>query len=121
MADVDHLNELPDFCRVCGRYCRRKNIDMYSVKEYLTELKIIFSINAEMDRPSLHPPKFCHQCYCTLKRALVAEGDYNHEVTLFKWESHTNSSDCMVRDDRSTSATCIYYAFNISHTHVLLL
>ena len=80
---------------------------MYSVQEYIAELHKIFSINAEKDRDSTHPPKFCHQCYCTLKRALVAEGDYNHKVILFKWESHTNSSDCMVRDDRSTSATCI--------------
>ena len=46
---------------------------MYSVKKYITELYKIFSIDAEKDRDSIHPPEFFHQCYCTLKRALVGQ------------------------------------------------
>ena len=74
MTDADHhLKELPHFRRVCGQYCRRRKIDMYSVKKYITELYKIFSMDAEKDIDSIHPPEFFHQCYCTLKRALVGQ------------------------------------------------
>ena len=61
-----HYTQLPKHCLVCGKHCSSRE-SKYSVRAHTSDLLAVYGVLAERDDPAIHPPEFCHACYCKMK------------------------------------------------------
>lgn len=81
-----HNEELQTHCRLCGVSVVKQRVT-YSCKDH-TENLMKAGIDTGDDEECVHPPKFCHKCYCKMRRLA--------SLCPFQWLRHTHPT-CAVR------------------------
>lgn len=62
-----HYNMLSVLCRLCGEICGGINPNTKK-RSYAEEIRVLFLIDIEQDRPLIHPQKICYKCRSLLDR-----------------------------------------------------
>lgn len=62
-----HYNMLSVLCRLCGEICGGINPNTKK-RSYAEEIRVLFRIDIELDRPLSHPQKICYKCRSLLDR-----------------------------------------------------
>ena len=94
-----HLSSIDKLCRVCGSIttsqrvtceCSANSDDIDNPTKLLKYLN-----DVSQDDPTIHPRKFCHKCYCVMKRA-ETDGVKTSQVQTLQWTKHlaTNCDTC---------------------------
>lgn len=83
-----HAEELTTHCRFCGSSLAKQRVT-YSCQDHTESVMKAFGINVRTDQESVHPPRFCHKCFCSLRRSPA-------HFHLFKWVPHSEPT-CAVR------------------------
>ena len=93
----EHSEALGALCRVCAKPVNRYR-DRYLCCEYTEILKEVFLIEVSNDDDVIHPVQFCHCCYMTIQRAVVAQCTFIHTVSVYRqWDQHKDS-ECSTCD-----------------------
>ncbi len=90
-----HLHCLEEQCRVCGGLLSGQRVSYECDKYSLKMLKV----DTSNDDNDIHPKKFCHKCYCCLKRVEQNTGT-EINIQLAEWATHTNNCDTCQRQHK---------------------
>ena len=85
-----HVELIKTLCRVCGNKLSKAKVK-YGYSYNCQNFQQLFTnsglnLNIEKEDPAIHPPSFCHQCYCVMvngKRTLEP---------VFELFSHANAN-----------------------------
>ena len=99
-----HYTQLPKHCRVCGKHCSSRE-SKYSVREHTSDLLPVYGVLAEKYDPAIHPPEFCHACYCKMKRETPRGTPTMSRAHI--WNKHT-PENCLVRKYNHVYTVCMY-------------
>ncbi len=92
-----HHQQLAKHCRICGNRQQKakSKATTYSCTGHREQLLQVFGVDTSSDTDDTHPARFCHRCYCALRRAMTARekgAPYTTSVVTYEWQEH--SSDC---------------------------
>lgn len=86
MSEELHLEALNALCRVCARPVKRHPA-VYECQKYTVIMRSVFKIDVSNDDVTVQPVHFCHCCYRTIERAVVA--DEKMKIFTHSVKAHT--------------------------------
>ena len=88
-----HVELLKTLCRVCGNKLSKAKVK-YGYSYNCQNFQQLFAnsglnLNIEKEDPAIHPPSFCHQCYC-----VMVNGKRPLEPVFWEIHNDENCSTC---------------------------
>ena len=87
-----HAQCLAKLCRVCGKTNSKDRVT-YKCEDK-TNLLLNVNIDVKKDDHNIHPPRFCHTCYCALMRAEKSGTQISLRVTFWNEHGDTHCKTC---------------------------
>ena len=99
-----HRKNLKGLCRICYKKLGRVSYDCRAPTADENDIPLaplVHEITSVIgDDPEIHPPRFCHSCYNTLKRMRASRASgkvYRTSMNLQAWSKHRDT-ECTICD-----------------------